>query len=265
MSELIILKIGTSSITKNDGLPDLKFMAGVAEQVEHIIQNGNKVIIVSSGAIGCGRRKILPNQTDVLNNDQSQELALKQAYAAIGQAELMRYWQTAFDQRPVSQHLLTQHVFQTNETLENFKNCLFTTLQLGVVPVLNENDAVSTAEIDHKFTDNDSLAVHVAKAVKASKIIILTDTQGLFTDNPSINPAAQLLQKIHKIDDQILALANGKSSLGRGGMRNKLEAINLAMQHGIQVFLTHGKKDRAVLEVFEAEFSGTHFHPVDLV
>ena len=252
-SKIIVIKIGTNTITQFDGRPDLKFMAGVAQQVSELIQNGYRVVIVSSGAIGCGVGSLK------LASRPIDDLALKQACAAIGQSELMRNWQIAFQDILVSQHLVTHSVIKNSQTLADFKNCLFKVMALGAIPIINDNDAISTEEIDARFTDNDELAIEVARAIQAHKVIILSDISGLFTDNPKTNPEAKKLAEILVIDDTILAMANGKSSLGTGGMRSKLQAIDRAMQDKIEVCLTYGKLERAILQAFEIDFQGTRF------
>ena len=228
-------------------------MAGVVQQVKELIQNGYQVVIVSSGAIGCGM-KILE-----LEERPSTDLALKQACAAMGQSELMRHWQIAFQNQPVSQHLVTHSTIKHENTLKDFKNCLFKVLEMGAIPIINENDAVSTEEIDDRFTDNDELAVEVARAINAEKVIILSDVYGLFTANPKTNPQAELIREIFEINAEVLALAAGKSSLGTGGMESKLRAIQRAMQAKIEVCLTYGKLDRSIIQAFEAQFHGTRF------
>ena len=237
----------------SDGRPDLRFMAGVAQQVENLKQNGFDVVLISSGAIGCGI-KILN-----LANRPSDNLALKQACAAIGQSELMRNWQVAFQNLVVSQHLVTHSVMKHENTLYDFKKCLFEVLNLGAIPIINDNDAISTEEIDARFTDNDELAVEVARAIKADKLIILSDIHGLFSDNPKTNPEAKLIKIVSQIDEQILGLAHGVSSLGTGGMHSKLLSIHKAMQVEIEVCLTYGKLENAILKAFETDFEGTRF------
>jgi len=132
---------------------------------------------------------------------------------------------------------------------------LFKVMALGAIPIINDNDAISTEEIDARFTDNDELAIEVARAIQAHKVIILSGISGLFTDNPEAKKLAEILV----IDDTILAMANGKSSLGTGGMRSKLQAIDRAMQDKIEVCLTYGKLERAILRAFEIDFQGTRF------
>ena len=237
----------------SDGRPDLRFMAGVAQQVENLKQNGFDVVLISSGAIGCGI-KILN-----LANRPSDNLALKQACAAIGQSELMRNWQVAFQNLVVSQHLVTHSVMKHENTLYDFKKCLFEVLNLGAIPIINDNDAISTEEIDARFTDNDELAVEVARAIKADKLIILSDIHGLFSDNPKTNPEAKLIKIVSQIDEQILGLAHSVSSLGTGGMHSKLLSIHKAMQVEIEVCLTYGKLENAILKAFETDFEGTRF------
>ena len=251
--KIIVIKIGTNTITMSDGRPDLHFMAGVAQQVENLKQNGFDVVLVSSGAIGCGM-KILN-----LLNRPTENLALKQACAAIGQSELMRNWQMAFQNLVVSQHLVTHSVIKHDNTLHDFKKCLFEVLSLGAIPIINDNDAISTEEIDARFTDNDELAVEVARAIKADKLIILSDIHGLFSDNPKTNPEATLIEVVQQIDEEILNLAHGVSSLGTGGMHSKLLSIHKAMENEIEVCLTHGKLENAILSSFEVDFKGTRF------
>lgn len=252
MSDIVIVKIGTNTLTREKGGLNLGVMQEVAEQIKELHEKGFKVILVSSGAVGSGMRSIgLEEYPD--------SVELKQLCAAAGQAELMRTWQMVFGNTRTSQHLLTHATFDHKRNSKDFKKCLLLALERGVVPIVNENDAISTEEIDENFTDNDELAIMVASATDAKKVVILSDIQGLYDDNPKENSNAKLIKRVEKIDDEILSLASGKSNKGRGGMEGKLKAIARAMDEGIEVCLTFGGGENAILNAFEKDFKGTIF------
>jgi glutamate 5-kinase len=248
---ILVIKVGTTTITQSNGLPDLAFMSGLCAQISTLKCEGWQVVLVSSGAIGCGMRLLGLSEVP-------SELKMRQACAAAGQAELMRYWQICMQGIAVSQHLITHSVFANQHNETDFQSCLHACLDLGVVPIVNENDAISTEEIDHQFTDNDSLAVLVAKSLEATKLLLLSDTHGLYTANPFQDETAEIISEVKIIDEYILSLASGKSTTGRGGMYSKLQAIDNAMQAGIEVQLMHGKS--AVQEhLFSASLRRTLF------
>ena len=256
---LYLIKIGTTTITDDSGKLDLEIMSNIAKQTEKLVQKGIKVILISSGAIGCGMRTLAMTE-----RPKNEEITTKQICASVGQAVLMSRWQTCFGDRIVSQHLITSSIFLNSRNLQDFKNCLYKALEMGIVPIINENDAVSTEEIDTLFTDNDSLAVEVSLAIGADKLVILSDINGLYDMNPKENPDAKIIKQIQKIDEKILSMASGKSTLGTGGMRAKLQAISRANEAGIKVFLTNGKRVNSVLETEDlAIFSGTLFDKND--
>ncbi|MDH4330850.1 MAG: glutamate 5-kinase [Candidatus Moranbacteria bacterium] len=252
MRKIVVVKIGTNTLTRERGGLNLGVMQEVAEQIKELQERDFEVILVSSGAVGSGMRSIGIEKYPT-------SIELKQLCAAAGQAELMRTWQMVFGNTKTSQHLLTHATFDHKKNSKDFKNCLLLALEKGIVPIVNENDAISTEEIDEHFTDNDELAIMVAGAVSAKRVIILSDISGLYDANPKENPNAKLIKEVRKINEKILTLASGKSSKGRGGMEGKLKAIARAMEQNIEVFLTYGGSIDAILNTFEKDFRGTIF------
>lgn len=254
MSDIVLIKIGTATVTKDGGRIDLELMYNVAYQVKQLKKRGKKVVLVSSGAIGCGLQV-----TELGRTPNPEEVSLKQVCAAVGQVQLMRFWQQAFGELIISQHLITHNIFTHEGNLADFNNCLKLALDHNLIPIINENDPVSTKEIDEKFTDNDELGVKVALAIGAKRMIILSDVAGLYTDNPQTNSEAKMIPKVEEINNEMFKFAKGKSKLGRGGMIGKLEAVGRAMEGGIDVYLTYGKQDKAILNTFDDNFVGTVF------
>jgi glutamate 5-kinase len=253
--KIVIVKVGTTTITHENGEINKNIMQNIVNQVQILKEKGWLVVIVSSGAIGCGIR--------ILGLDSppsDKELSTRQVCAAVGQPELMKKWKKSFSNKSiVSQHLVTSGVFKFANNLIAFRECIYTALKMGVVPIVNENDAVSTEEIDAQFTDNDSLSVIVASVLRAKKLVLLSDIDGLFDKNPFKNKDAKLIKEVERVDETISNYADGKSNKGRGGMDGKLHSIDIAMNSGVDVYLTNGYKKDCILNIFTNNFSGTHF------
>jgi glutamate 5-kinase len=213
---------------------------------------GNEVLIVSSGAIGVGAGKLsLPRPTDT---------AGKQACAAVGQCELMQLYEKYFLSYGhfVGQILLTRFILEKPDRLHNVKNTTEKLISMGVIPVFNENDSVSTEEIE--FGDNDTLSAIVAKVVSADLLVILTDKDGLYTANPDTDPTAKLIPVVESITDDIYALASDKTSaLGTGGMKTKLDAAKMATSAGIETAIINGAEPDNLYKLLDGESVGTKF------
>jgi glutamate 5-kinase len=253
--KIVIVKVGTTTITHENGEINQNIMQNIVDQVQIIKERGWLVVIVSSGAIGCGIRIL-----GLGDAPSDKELSTRQVCAALGQPELMKKWKNSFSGKSIiSQHLVTSGVFKFANNLIAFRECIHTALKMGVVPIVNENDAVSTEEIDAQFTDNDSLSVIVASVLRAKKLILLSDIDGLFNKNPFKDKNARLIKEVKKIDQEISGYADGKSNKGRGGMNGKLHSIDIAMNSGVDVYLTNGNKKDCILNVFDNNFDGTLF------
>lgn len=249
--ELIVIKIGTAVLSKKDNYLDLDFMKDVARQCELLMEK-YRVLIVSSGAIGCGMKQIgFKTRPDSIEQVQ--------ACAAVGQSDLMFMWKQAFGKRKISQFLLSYDCFVNQQKYHNLVNCIDAVLSFDAIPIANENDTIATDELGGNFGDNDKLSVLLAKGMKAKKIIMLCDVDGLYDKNPNMFPNAEVIPEVMKITQKTLDLAFGKSTRGLGGMHSKLKAMELVLKDGIDGYITNGRKKDSILNVFSSEFDGTKF------
>ncbi|MFC1645520.1 glutamate 5-kinase [Patescibacteria group bacterium] len=205
----IVIKVGTNVLTLDNGELNLGVMQNIATQIKTLKKREYDVLLVSSGAIGCGMQ--------ILGIDEyPSDLGLKQVCAAVGQKNLMQVWQLAFGDVCVSQNLITRAAFSHEKNLTDFKRTLRVSWDLGIVPIVNENDAVSTAEIDEEFTDNDDLTAHVAILVDADAVFILSDVHGFYSTNPRLNPHAELIKTVTNVEFHIATCEKGTNKNGRG-------------------------------------------------
>ena len=264
MGKLIVVKVGTSSVTKNDGSLDFDTMRELTDQISEAIKRGYQIILVSSGAIASGIAElgIKPNPNDIV---------FKQACAAVGQAILMEYYRQLFRRHglKVAQVLLTKEDLANRMSYVHTCNVLDKLLNLDVVPIINENDVTSVDEImpimkgyKVNFSDNDILSVLIANAVQADLIIILSDVDGLYDGNPSKNKKARVIPLVEKITPELKRIAEGKSAFGRGGMKTKLEAAEIAMQSGIPLVIANGRRKNVIIDILEGKRVGTYFRPL---
>ncbi len=264
MGRLIVVKVGTSSVTKNDGSLDFDTMRELTDQISEAIKRGYQIILVSSGAIASGIAElgIKPNPNDIV---------FKQACAAVGQAILMEYYRQLFRRHglKVAQVLLTKEDLANRMSYVHTCNVLDKLLNLDVVPIINENDVTSVDEImpimkgyKVNFSDNDILSVLIANAVQADLIIILSDVDGLYDGNPSKNKKARVIPLVEKITPELKRIAEGKSAFGRGGMKTKLEAAEIAMQSGIPLVIANGRRKNVIIDILEGKRVGTYFRPL---
>nr|WP_069997523.1 glutamate 5-kinase [Cellulosilyticum sp. I15G10I2] len=252
----VIVKIGTSSLTHENGKVNLNKMEKLARVLTDINNSGKEVILVSSGAIGAGMQRIGRNK-------RPEDLPLKQATAAIGQAILMQMYQKFFGEynQVIAQILLTKDVIEDEIKKVNAKNTFETLLDLGVIPIINENDCISTTQIEgYRFGDNDTLSATVAQLVDADTLILLTDIDGLYTDNPKENSEAKLIQQVNDITPEIEALAGGAGSkLGTGGMATKILAAKIAKMWGTDTIVASGEQIEILNTILEGKEIGTWF------
>ncbi|MHC4552508.1 MAG: glutamate 5-kinase [Planctomycetota bacterium] len=252
----VVIKIGTNTLCTADGV-DSAYIRTLAAQVAALAESGRQVILVSSGAIGMGAKqlKLAGPVTD---------MKLKQACASIGQPLLMHEYHTAFSAvgLTVSQVLLTAEVLDQRKTYLNLQNAIERLLNLGVVPIVNENDCVSTAEIGTAFGDNDKLSALVASKIDADLLIMLTDIDALYDDDPRKNPDAKPIDIVHEITDAI-ANAAGKSGSthATGGMKTKIAAARIAATASCRLVLANGKADNIIGRIIDGESVGTLFLP----
>ncbi|MGE5296384.1 MAG: glutamate 5-kinase [Solirubrobacterales bacterium] len=252
----VVIKIGTNTLAKDGGI-DTAYFAGVAEQVKAQVDAGRHVVIVTSGAIGMGAGQLGLTE-------KPREMKMRQACAAIGQPLLMREYRKAFEQKgvQVAQVLLTAEVLTNRKTYLNLRNAIETLLELGVVPVLNENDSISTAEIGTAFGDNDKLSALVASKIDADLLIMLTDIDALYDKNPQTHADAKPIPVVFEITEEIMRNAGGSGSVhSTGGMKTKIEAAKIAANAGCRIVLANGREDRVISRVMAGEPLGTIFMP----
>ncbi|MCD6465016.1 glutamate 5-kinase [Candidatus Bathyarchaeota archaeon] len=263
LGKLVVVKVGTSSLTKNDGSLDLDVMRELTRQVAEAVKMGYQMILVTSGAIASGIAelgvKLNPN-----------DIVFKQACAAVGQGILMSHYRELFKQYglKVAQVLLTKEDLANRISYIHTCNVLDRLLSLGVIPIINENDVTSVDEImpvmkgyKVNFSDNDILSVLIANAVQADMVIILSDVDGLYDANPNRKKNAKIISVVEKITPEIRAVAEGKSAFGRGGMKTKLEAAEIAMQSGIPLIIANSKRKNVILDILKGKQVGTYFKP----
>lgn len=251
----IVIKIGTSSLTGGTAHLDDTRMAELARQMAALIKAGERLILVSSGAIAAGRE-----QLD--HPDLPAGIPAKQMLAAVGQPKLMNRYELMFGAHgiKVAQLLLTREDISQRSRYLNARNTLELLLTHGILPIINENDTVSVKEL--RFGDNDTLAAMVSNMIEADLLICLTDVDGLYTANPATDPTASLLTSVIQVDDEVLAMAgNTAGGLGTGGMRSKILAARLVSRRGGSSCICSGRHEGTLRRLFAGEAVGTYFLP----
>ena len=255
----IVVKIGSSSLMYADtGLLNIGKVEKLTRILADLRNAGNDVCLVSSGAISTGRNSLT-------TNNNSNTLSFKQACAAIGQAKLIAHYQRFFAEYSINtaQVLLTEIILADEESRVNALNTFNKLFKLGAIPVVNENDSISTEEIKyvHTFGDNDRLSAIVAKLVDADLLVILSDIDGMYTDDPRKNPDAELMYEIDRFTEELDSMAKGteEGGVGTGGMATKLAAAKLATAEGIDVVILNGENPYNIRKLIEGEKIGTLF------
>ncbi len=251
----IVVKIGTSSLTCEDGSFNRRLTEDTARQVAELRKLGKTVIIVSSGAIGIGVEELkMPSRP--------RDIPLRQAAAAVGQNILMQEWMAAFKKYDikVAQILLTYEAFSSRMTYLNLRNSISALLEAGVVPIINENDPICVHEIEATFGDNDKLSAMVASKVEAELLILLSDIDGLYNKNPKKNEDAKLLSTIENITPEIESYGGSPTSMkGVGGMRTKIEAAKITSIAGCHMVIANSAVEDVILKVMNGDNIGTLF------
>lgn len=254
----VVVKIGTNVLTRAESVEiDSNYIRRIARQINHLLQSGREVIIISSGAIGMGA-----SQAGIAK--KLRDMKYRQAAAAIGQPVLMSEYKKAFSKYgvTVAQVLLTTEVLNNRRSYLNLRNSVETLLKLGVVPVLNENDSVSTDEIGTAFGDNDKLSALVASKVDADLLIMLTDIDALYDKNPKTSEDAEAISTVYEITKDIERTAGGKGSEHAiGGMRTKIEAAKIASNAGCRLVLANGRARSVIVRIMDGAEVGTIFMP----
>ena len=256
-AQRIVVKIGTSSLIHTNGTVNLQTFDQLAYVLSELNNQGKELILVSSGAIGVGLNKLNLKQRPT-------EIGAQQALAAIGQSELMTLFTQRFNHylTNIAQILLTHDVFdfpKSDESVMDTFNCL---LKDNIIPIVNENDTVATDELDHRttFGDNDQLSAIVASHVDADLLIVLSDVDGFYDDNPNQNPNAHLISELSVINDNTFTIAGGTGSrFGTGGMKTKLAAAKRMISENRQMILANGNDPRIIFDILEGQPIGTLF------
>ena len=258
----IVIKLGTNVLRNTDGEVAISRIYSFIEDMAKLVKQGKEIILVTSGAVGLGKKK--------LNLESTAEDGVKQACAAIGQSRLMSFYENGFGiyDVPIAQILLTEDDFSLRYKYLSLRTTMNKILEFGVVPIINQNDTVSTIEMNPVlsgtkvcFSDNDKLSALIASELDADLLIILSDIDGLYTSNPKENPDAELISEVDCVTDEIMKLGTDASEGGRGGMRTKLEAAKLVTRFGGRVLIANGKIPYVLNKIFEAEELGTMFLP----
>jgi glutamate 5-kinase len=252
----IVIKIGTNILTKESGV-NTAYVRQIAGQVNSLLDSGKQVVIITSGAIGMGAGQLHLS-------DRPKEMKMRQACAAIGQPLLMAEYRKAFLRYniTVAQVLLTAEVLSNRKTYLNLRNSIETLINIGVVPILNENDSVSTAEIGTAFGDNDKLSALVASKIDADLLIMLSDIDALYDKNPRQFSNAKPIHTVFEITESIVRSAGEKgSTYGTGGMKTKLEAAKIASNAGYRIVLANGMEKNVIKRIIDGEEIGTIFLP----
>lgn len=249
----MVIKVGTSTLSYVNGRMNFQRIARLAFVLSALRSRDLEIILVSSGAIGVGAGRIGLNVKPT-------ELAKKQALAAIGQAELMKIYQKFFEEynQIVAQVLLTKDVMTIADRNKNARNTLLKLLSMGIIPIINENDTISTYEIE--FGDNDTLSANVATLVEADLLILMSDIDGLYSADPKKQTNAEIIRSVDTITPELEKLASGtENSFGTGGMITKLSAAKICIEAHIDTLIANGNDPSIIFDILEGKEIGTHF------
>ena len=252
-SRKIVIKIGSNTLALPDGTQNTQFMASFAKQCKNLIDQGKQLVIVSSGAQVSG-------VSTLKEWARKKDLHFRQALCAIGQVELMAQWRKAFNEQGlhIGQILLTKEDFEDNNRSLNIRNTLFTLADEGVVPIINENDSVSTLEFS--IGDNDNLAALTSILWSADLLILFSDIDGVYTDNPKTNPHAKLIEEVKNIKELRSSITVGATnSFGTGGIETKIEAAEKTTASGIPMVIANGSRPAILSSLAEGTAAGTLF------
>ena len=256
----IVIKLGTNVLRNENGDVALSRIYSYIESIAKLVKSGKEVVLVTSGAVGLGKKKLGLSNTE--------GIALKQACAAIGQGKLMSLYEDGFDAYDIvaGQILLTEDDFSQRKRYLSLRTTLNRLLEMHAVPIINQNDTVTVIDLDDTleqiqmcFTDNDKLSALVASELDADLLLILSDVDGLYNANPKDNSDAKIIKEVKGVSKEILALGTDASEGGRGGMKTKLEAARLVTRFGGKVLIANGKIPYVIDEIFVYKDIGTAF------
>ena len=254
-SRRVVVKVGSAVLTGDDGL-NLPVMENLASEISFLRSSGKEVILVSSGAVAAGRKRL------GLETHRKLGLKEKQGAAAIGQSRLMRFYEDIFERQgyKVAQVLLTHDDLSNRNRYLNVRNTILTLLEWKIIPIINENDTVSVEEL--RFGDNDTLGAMITNLIEAELFICLTDVDGLYTGNPHSDPEAKPVYTIAKVDRKVEAMAGYVvGALGTGGMQSKIQAARMVSMRGGSSFIGSGRNPSILQHLFAGEAVGTFFLP----
>lgn len=251
----IVIKLGTSTLAHKTGKLNIRRMTNLVRVISDLHNSGREIIMVSSGAVGLGAGKLgLP--------EKPKDTKTKQAVAAIGQCELMHVYDDMFAKYSVTvaQILLTKTIINNPSHCENFMNTVEKLVGMDVIPIVNENDTIAIDELELEIGENDSLSALVAELSRADLLLILSDIDALYDDDPRMNPDAKPIPLVEKITPEIEAVAGGAgTSLGTGGMSTKINAAKIATNAGIDMIIMNGRDPEKLYDLFEDKEIGTLF------
>ena len=255
-AQTIVVKVGTTTLTHDNGTIDLRKMDALARVLTDLENEGRKIVLVSSGAIGCGMHRLKMSQRPIT-------LEEKQMTASVGQGLLMELYHRSFDSyyQNIGQILLTKDVFSNPIKRINARNTFSELMKRRIIPIVNENDPISTDEIEEeRFGDNDRLSAMTAALIEADGLIILSDVDGLYTGDPGKEAQAQRIDIVEKVTEKIMKLGGvSGSGLGTGGMVTKLKAARYAANHGLETIITSGSDVNVLYRIMDGEPIGTLF------
>ena len=249
----IVVKVGTSCLSYGNGRLNFQRIAKLAYVLSALRNRGLEMLLVSSGAIGVGAGRIGMIEKPA-------DLATKQALAAIGQAELIKIYQKFFEEynQFVAQVLLTKDIVTNEHRHQNASNTICNLLNMGIIPIINENDTISTYEIE--FGDNDTLSANVATLIDADLLILLSDIDGLYSADPKTEMEARIIPTVREINPELEKLATGTAtSFGTGGMITKIAAAKICLEAGIDTVITNGNDPAIIFDILGGKEIGTHF------
>ena len=256
----IVLKFGSNLITTNNTVLNYKVIDSLVSQIAKIFEE-HEIVLVTSGAVAAGLQYISSERTTKILKKNS--LVQKQILASVGQPILMKAYEESFDKHSISisQALLARGDFENRNGYLNIRNTLLELLQIGILPIINENDVVATEELN-RYGDNDRLSAMVANAVDADILILLGTIDGLYTEDPNLNNDAKKIEIVEKIDPKIISYAKGPvDKVGTGGMISKIQAANIATKSGISMYIASGLQNQVIQRIINDETVGTKFLP----
>ena len=260
----IVVKLGTNILTRGGkNQLDIPTISQLVDQIAYLTAKGNEILVITSGAVTAGKKTLFKKQSKI--NLSGKKISFKQGLAAIGQPELMMAYKRLFEKHNlnVGQILITRTDLDGRKRYLNFRNTLETLLSSGVIPIINENDAVAVDELaGDNFGDNDRLSVLVANAIDAELLILLGEVEGYYSDDPFENSHADLVPQIDEITDQLKSAAkDSHDGIGSGGMKSKIDAGELAMDSGIPMYIASGYVDNVLIDISNDIHVGTLFKP----